>query len=358
MLCRDVDFPSIVVAVLDAMCAMSRTSSRGKRSSRADPFASAVATHGMHLVVSCVLSRRDSLRALASYPKLGQWLEVRPCFPVLSVGCLVSVCSSLLTCVPRDVCVCVHHCAVVALCLQLYLLRSPAASRLAVAQGLYRMCAHLPQVLTRSRSAPGTTTDPTLLFVKVDGATGASPAQPTHPMPLSEFLLRHVVSKFRLALRRPAHCGHYFALLAALAAFTADDAPSGSPKSLPVTPSGVKAVLSSSPLREDYFMAASPARQDAYSSGHGTPHTTTSGALLGLARLHHHADACVVVLSSHQTLTRSSRTWAAATSLCPTSLSHGACCSSSVVTRCCSIDPPSRSTPSAWTTAWSGSSAR
>ena len=63
MLCRDVDFPSIVVAVLDAMCAMSRISSRGKRSSRADPFASAVATHGMHLVVSCVLSRRDSLRA-------------------------------------------------------------------------------------------------------------------------------------------------------------------------------------------------------------------------------------------------------------------------------------------------------
>ena len=78
MLCRDVDFPSIVVAVLDAMCAMSRISSRGKRSSRADPFASAVATHGMHLVVARAVQHDNILgRSLAAF-ELRHEIEIKP----------------------------------------------------------------------------------------------------------------------------------------------------------------------------------------------------------------------------------------------------------------------------------------
>ena len=115
---------------------------------------------------------------------------------------------------------------------QLYLLRCPPASRMAVSRGLYRMCAHLPRVLSSSTGRPGQPdTDPTLLSVRVRDPALAATDSPPEQMPLQEFLLRHVVFMFRTALRHPGSCGHYFALFAALAKLTnKHDTPQGSPK--------------------------------------------------------------------------------------------------------------------------------
>jgi len=119
--------------------------------------------------------------------------------------------------------------------------------------------------------------------VSNDGATSTAmtPPDATRPMPLAEFLLRHLVVMLRSALRHPRRSGHYFALLAALARMHAlEQTPSGSPK---VALSSVRssALLGSSPMREEYFLARS---QQTESQG-------VSGALPGERC---HLPVCVV----------------------------------------------------------------
>ena len=199
-LVRMMDLPTLVRAVVDATLSVrdvqrksrklrQRQMRRGVASTSGAVTLDAlqgcsVVSYGMHLMVSCVLSRQDCLSALLAHSAFPSWLKY-------------------------------------------FTLQAPAVTRFACCQALMRVSKYLPKTVS-SMSAQAVSDKPVTVltvFRPAHGHSSSAPRSVPTAVSATEFLLHHLLSFFNHTSSVPHSCGHFFALLAVLVNQHAADHP-------------------------------------------------------------------------------------------------------------------------------------